>query len=461
MQGGPAVTAPVTGTVTVTTGSNAGTLKAGFAGFSYEKTHITNQSLTGTNAALIALYKLVAPTVVRLGADDVDNCTWDATAPVGSMSPPFSKTVGTADVDNLAAWLSAADARIIYGVNFHSDEPTNSAAEATYAYTKLGASLYGFEIGNEINRFGTWPGTLEPQWEAIADDILAASPSAKLIGPAAGGGDMESLTAPFAAAEKGKNLVLLTQHYYAGTANKPGATVATLQTLNTDTGLTGLLGTLQDTNTAAVQNDIPDGYRLGECNTFAGHGEDGVSNALISALWGINFMFDAALHGASGVNFHGGEQGMDGNTPFYYSPIEELDGVVTNANPLFYGMVLFNLAGTGQLLTTAASATGDADFTAYTVQQADGTKMVVLDNTDATNAVQATVDVGSAVTSASAIYLMSTPASLTAETGITLAGAGIGKDGSWNFTAPYAMTKTGNTVSVPVPPASAVLVRVQ
>jgi hypothetical protein len=56
---------------------------------------------------------------------------------------------------------------------------------------------------------------------------------------------------------------------------------------------------------------------------------------------------------------------------------------------------------------------------------------------------------------------MSTSASLTATTGITLAGAGIGKDGSWNYAAPYALTTSGTSVSVPVPPASAVLIRVQ
>ncbi len=187
-----------------------------------------------------------------------------------------------------------------------------------------------------------------------------------------------------------------------------------------------------------------------------------MSNALISALWAIDFMFDVAQNGGSGVNFHGGEKGMDGSTPFYYSPIEELDGVVTNANPLFYGMVLFNLAGTGTLLTTTATAGSDAYFTAYSIQQADGTVMVVLDNKDDTNGVNAVVDVGASVTSASAIYLSGpTPASLTSETGITLAGGGITKDGAWSSTAPYAMTAAGTKVTVPVPPASAVLVRVQ
>jgi hypothetical protein len=129
-------------------------------------------------------------------------------------------------------------------------------------------------------------------------------------------------------------------------------------------------------------------------------------------------------YGASGVNFHGGESGMDGNKAFYYSPIEENDGVVTNVNPLFYGMLLFSLAGSGKSLATTAVA-GDVPFTAYTIALPDGSTSVVLDNKDTTRGVRAVVNVGTPVTAASAIYLQGpSPASLTAKTGITLAGAG-------------------------------------
>jgi hypothetical protein len=77
--------------------------------------------------------------------------------------------------------------------------------------------------------------------------------------------------------------------------------------------------------------------------------------------------------------------------------------------------------------------------------------MVVPDNKDDTNGVNATVDVGAAVTGASAISLSGpTPSSLTWEMGITLAGGGSTKDGAWNSSAPYAMTTTGNNVSLPV-----------
>jgi hypothetical protein len=464
VDGGPGFSGPtVAGTVSVNRGTPAGVIGPGFAGFSFEKTHMTNGTFTGTNAALIALFNLVGPTVLRIGADDVDNCTWVPSALPGGGAPPYSKSIGTVDVDDLGDMLKATGAKVIYGVNFFSDDPPNSAAEAAYVTNTLGSTVFGFEIGNEINRYGSWT-TLQPEWQSFATAIHAMAPGAPLIGPAAGGGDALSLTTPFAENEgTGQELVLLTQHYYAGTAGTDTATVARLLTVDPDppTSQDGLIGTLTTTNSAAVTYKIPDGFRLGECNTFSAHGENGISNALISALWSLDFMFTSAKNGASGVNFHGGEAGMDGNTPFYYSPITETNGVVTDVAPLYYGMLLFTLAGSGQGLATTATA-GAVDFTAYAIELADGSTSVVLDNKDSTNGVQATVDVGAAVGSSSAIYLQGpSPASLTSMSGITIAGAGITPTGVWNRNPPYALKTSGNTVSVLVPPASAALVRAQ
>jgi len=72
------------------------------------------------------------------------------------------------------------------------------------------------------------------------------------------------------------------------------------------------------------------------------------------------------------------------------------------------------------------------------------------------------VDLGAAVSSASAIYLQGTPAgSLTAPAGsVTLAGAQVTVAGVWDRNPPYIQTTSGNTVSVYLAPASAALVRV-
>jgi len=462
--------APVTGgptgtgaaaTVTVNPSVTLGTVGPGFAGFSYEKTHITNDSLTSTNAALVALYKLVGSPVMRLGANDVDHCNWSGAgpAPAAPSGQPFTFNVVTGMVDELCSFLTATGAKIIYGVNFESDNVTQVGAESAYVQGKCGSNVIGIELGNEINAFGSWT-SLKSEWETLASAIVA-TPGALLIGPAASPGNAQSFSTPFAAAESAKfgdKLVLLTQHFYTASAGTSDATVGRLETPFSDTTPDGLLGMDTTMNTAAVNNKIPGGYRLGETNTFSHHGQMGLSDTLISALWAIDEMFVTAEHGGGGANYHGGETGMDGTSPFYYEPIMEKDGVVVQVQPLYYGMLLLYLAGQGSVLSTTV-ATSSTYFTAYALQGEAWTS-VVLDNKDTTG-VSATVNLGTGVKSASAIYLLGTPAgSLTAAaTDVTLASAQVTADGAWNRRPPYIQATSGDTVSVYVPPASAVLVR--
>jgi hypothetical protein len=465
--GGPAFSGRTfSGQVSVNRAQAAGRIGQGFAGFSFEKTHLTNGTFTGKNAAMIGLFNLLGPTVIRIGGNDVDKCMWVPGAPTGTGGPPYSYSIGTAMVDGLADFLNATHTRVIYGVNFDSATPANSAAEATYVTSKLGASLYGFEIGNEINRFGTWA-TLKPKWESFAAAILAANPGAHLVGPAGGGGDQTPLSTPFAQDEAGNSLILLTQHYYAGTANTASASLGKLLTPDPFPITSGqsLIEMLQVMSTAATTNHIPDGFRVGECNTFSDHGQPGLSDALISALWSLDFLFTSAKYGANGVNFHGGEAGMDGSTPFIFSPIQENSGVVTGAAPLFYGMLLFSLAGTGQAFATTAITTWGAlpvviDFTAYSLGLADGSTSVVLDNKDPMGGVQVTLDVGIAAKSATVTYLQGPPSASLMTRAITLGGAAISANGTWTPKPPYSLATSGNTVSLLVPPASAALVRV-
>src|SRR5450432_4063662 len=279
--GGPTGTG-VTATVTVAPGTTVGNIGVGFAGFSYEKTHITNGSLTSTNTSLVALYKLIGSPVMRLGADDVENCNWAGAgaAPTGPSGQPFTKNITTGDVDELCSFLAATGTKIIYAVNFKAHNVTASAAEAAYVQGKCGSSIYGFEIGNEINFDGSWP-SLKTEWESFATAITA-TPGALLIGPAAYTGNALTFSTPFAADESakfGSKLVLLTQHYYAGRAGTSNATVSHLQTPdpNPPTSQSGLVGQSTTMNTAVTTNKIPQGYRCGECSTFAGHGQMGVS----------------------------------------------------------------------------------------------------------------------------------------------------------------------------------------
>jgi hypothetical protein len=224
----------------------------------------------------------------------------------------------------------------------------------------------------------------------------------------------------------------------------------------TTTQLTDVFDTIQ---AAATTDNIP-GWRMDECNTCSGHGQEGLSDTFISALWAIDYMFQVAKRGGSGVNFESDENGMDGTVPFYYEPVKESDGVVVQVQPEYYGMLFFTQAGVGSMVS-ATVTTSAQYFTAWAIK-VEGFTSVVLNNRNDASGVNATVDLGSEVGSASAIYLQGTPAgSLTAPAGsITLAGAEVTVAGVWNPNPPYVQATSGNTVSVYVPPASAALVRI-
>jgi hypothetical protein len=442
----------VNGTVSVARGTVMGRLAPAFVGFSYEKSHLTDGFFSADDAPLVAMYKLLGPGVVRIGANDVDKTTWNPTsAPVAAGS--ISSTVGTADVDELAAFLDATGWRAIYGVNFKTSSAATSAAEAKYAASKLGANLAAFEIGNEPNFIGSWA-SVRPKWESFAAAIRTAVPNAPLAGPAAFSAASSPSTgyATSFAQDEASQVVLLTQHYYIAGAGS-GSTIADM--LSTKPAVVSESESL----TAAVNaNHIRDGFRWGEMNSYAHHGAPGVSNALASAFWGIDFMLSTAEHDGAGVNFHGGSTGMDGTVPFTYAPIQEVGDRVVAAAPLFYGMLLVSHAGTGNMLATSAKA-GSLNFSAYTIETSGGGTNVVLVNKDGASGIHASVDIGVAATQAIAVYLLGS--SLEATTGQTFAGGGVTAQGEWTTKPPYVVPIIGNVLNVLVPPASAVLVQAQ
>lgn len=453
----PPFTGPtVAGTVTVTRGSAMGHLAPGFAGFSFEKTHMTDGFFTASNAPLIALFKLLGPGFVRIGANDVDASTWvpGATPVAGGQT---SHNVGTVEVDALAAFLNAAGWKAIYGVSMRTATQP-SVDESVYVTNKLGTSLHSIEIGNEINFFANNAvGTPTMQWAVFEAAIHGALASIPLAGPAAAGA-VTNFTVPFANAE-GSKILLLTEHYYKG-ASSSNPTIAAMLALDP-----GVVSQSQALAAAAQANRIRDGYRWGEMNTYSGHGAAGVSDVFAAALWGIDFMLTTAEYGAAGVNLHGGGQNMDNNVctngaasctlPFRYSPILEVDSRVTGPGPLFYGMLLVSQVGVGDMLPTRAMA-GNLNFTAYTVSLADGSTNVVLVNKDATNGVNASVDTGVPASAATGTFLLAP--SLSAKTGITFAGSEISAAGAWAAKAPYTLTTSGHLVNLVVPPGSAVVV---
>lgn len=150
----------------------------------------------------------------------------------------------------------------------------------------------------------------------------------------------------------------------------------------------------------------------------------------------------AANHGA-GVNFHGGTSTQ---FPLAYSPIVFNGLTPTGVQAVYYGELLWSLAGTGSL--HAATVSGAADVTAWGI----GKNVVV--NNESGSVLTVTLKLTGAATKANG-YLLTGP-SMTSKT-VTIAGSGVSASGAFH-PSPQALAVSGSTVTVPLAAHSAVLV---
>ncbi len=221
---------------------------------------------------------------------------------------------------------------------------------------------------------------------------------------------------PFGQEVTAAEITLLTQHYYRDFYATGGSPTAAFL-VSPDSQLTSELTML---NAGAQQLGIP--YRIDECNSFNNSGVPGVSNSYASSLWVIDFLFDVALGGASGVNMHGG-----GRSPGY-TPIADDSGGVIEVRPEYYGLLLFALAGQGTLIETQLSA-GTVDATAYAVRTASGGLNLVVVNKDTLQNMILAIETNQNIQLATLQTM--TGASLAATSGVTIQGATVNPDGSF------------------------------
>ena len=74
VDGGPVVSA----SVSVDPAKPLGTIGPGFVGLSYEKSHLEDNYFRGDNAALVAMFQLLGPSILRVGGNSVDESVWQA-----------------------------------------------------------------------------------------------------------------------------------------------------------------------------------------------------------------------------------------------------------------------------------------------------------------------------------------------------------------------------------------------
>jgi hypothetical protein len=508
---------PQSSTVTVTSATTA-TIPAQFVGLSYEKGEINypqHPLFVSTNTSLLNLFSLLSGasgSVLRLGGASADGSTyngWPGTGP--------------SQVEDLAEFLAAIPNtnkswQAIYGINLEGQDLTSSqqgytttalASEETsdvlYYFRQSGLSQPLIEMGNEPDNWGgtemggTYGGATynlsayEAIWKRFQQYVAGNNAGVKIAATAGGAyadgyaSVPKSWETPFIndMVANGTPPALLTHHFYisSGTSS-PAPTYANLR----DWNLPNLVNNAppaapasnvtnfdQYTGTYLKQisssSKIP--YRLAECNSYWSGGAPGVSDAFVSALWVIDYLFRAAYWGASGVNFHTGYEAP-------YSSFFWVNGVVTVVNPIFHGMKFFNMAlnqttGTGTVLTTTTNNFYGENVSAYTVSTSAHTATVLLINKSSVYYFHPTITLPNKCISATLVALTTVGSTglqsmnwngsdyTTYDKNTQIQGAAIGADGSYtpDPTQLYTITPNANgSITCYLPTISAVLITV-
>lgn len=435
-------------------------IPADFTGLSTEKKLMARDCFSADNKDLIALCRTLGPGVFRIGANNVDSTFFkrEGIPPLESMQDnkyvTDPRTIGPKSVDAFFDFARAAGWKTIYGVNLGANDPAMSADEADYAW-KVGAKeIIAIEIGNEPNlypkgpkREGIRPGSWRyPQYKAeftaAYDAIKAKDAKIPITGPAV---TKSTNWMPLFMADFKDRIALATSHVYhlsAPETDPKAQRYTSVEKLLGEKYPDDWIIKLKDATSVGVP------YRVGECNTASGGGKRGVSNAFVSALWSIDFMFDVAQAGGQGVNFHGSF------TANNYSPIV-FDKPTSRyvPAPMYYGMLFFSRAAQGRLV--ASECKTDANFITHSVLGADGKLRVTLVNKDLTKTVAASISSGAKFTKGQALRL--TAPAVDATNGVTFGGAAVNADGTWAPKTTEGLTLSAGQTTVTLPPASAAL----
>jgi len=420
-----------TSSVSVVVSSTSGVqVGSGFAGFSYEKDRVGAGVFDAHDTNLVALFRLLGPSTLRIGGNLVDIVNWNSKGSGGSDTE-----VAPSDVDKLAGFVKATGWNVIYGINLKKNTSSNAASEAHYVANALGSHLVAFEIGNEPN-FYTSESGYEASYKSYVSAIRAKVSTAVFDGP--GEGDKTDWVSAFASHEKNNHLAILAGHGYVD-SNTNGTIPLMLASTSSSGRYAPWFSALQSAQQA---NSIPQ-WRLTETNSFYHGGTDGVSNVKAASLWSLDLMREVASYGGSGLNFHGGTSVQ---FPLYYSPIT-YDGITpTDVQAVYYGELLWHLAGTGAF--HKASVSGGSGVTAWGI----GNNALVDNEGDAT--IATTVTLRASATSAK-VYLLTGHALDSPQ--ITIAGSAVAVNGAFTPKPTTVSVSSSRKAVVSIPPHSAVV----
>jgi len=458
--------------VTIDTRRKLGRIPDDFTGLGYEISSVAIPGLlSDKNRAYVQLVRgLGASGVIRVGGITSDSASFAADA---VASPAAKATViNAANLRELAGFFDATGWRLIWGLNLGSSDMQNAAEEAVAVAAAVKDKLLAFEIGNEPDGFAGHAfnshrpknygyGDYLKEFRAYKAVIRSKLPDAPFAGPdASWATDWVSRFAT----DEGGDLKLLTRHYYRAGANNPyldkligsGSTDYEARRKNNKIDLlmredTSIRGMLQELSAAAAAAHVP--FRICEANSFYDGGQPGASDAFVSALWVLDFMWTLAYGGAAGVNMQTGVNHLDFVS--YYSPIRNDPNGAVSIGPEYYGMLAFAQASKGERIALDCDADG-MNLTAYAVLGDHGHLMVTLINKDRNAGADITMTTGQTFRTATAWRLKGF--ALDSADNVTLGGIAVAANDRWHPREVEFLRTVGGVGEIHVPAASAAIV---
>jgi hypothetical protein len=426
-----------------------------FMGLGYEISSVSRPGLlTAQDAVYVQLVQTLGTHgVIRVGGNTADYASYSATGqPLSSPEGKAGSIVNDAVLRDLGSFLDATGWKLIWALNLGNGTQENAIQEGKSVTAAAKGNLLGFEIGNEPDLFGRREGHRHTgydydaylrEYRTYRDALRKAIPGIAFAGPDAA---IATDWVVRFAADEGKDIKLLTHHYYREGQN-PTSTIDKL--LRTDPKLAPILAKLR---AASESSGVP--YRICEVNSFSGGGRPGVSDTLAAALWVLDFMFTLAAAGCAGVNMETGvnQRGFISS----YSPIGDDEQGHYRAAPEYYGMLAFAQSG-GRVVGCALDA-GERNIKAYATQPSRDRVVLTLINKESSSEATVVIDASTSVPLRSGSLIRLAGPSLERKSGVTLGGAGVSQDGLWKPAQVEEVSGTRGRLQVRLPAASAAVV---
>jgi hypothetical protein len=478
-------------TVSVDTRHPGAAISPDFSGLSFEITRVLPDAngshyFSPDNRRLVNLFQTLGIKSLRVGGNTSDRSA--------------EKLPDHADLDSLFEFAKAADVKVIYCLRLREGNPEADARIVKYIMDKYPDQVDCFSIGQEANVYPMAPRinsngeaaiqgvkqvnlalasarreaamqnvwSAKPsypifakEWKIFQKAILAAAPDAKFCGP--GVDDDPSWPQRFMADfSQSNHIVLITTHLYPGRSGDKVPTPEIGRDEMLSNGFYPVYQKLYDGFVVTAQEKgLP--YRLEEANNFYNGGATNVSNTFASALWGLDFLYWWAEHGAAGLNLHTGDKVAAGDEmrPSKYTPfVTTADGFFVR--PLGYGIKAFDIGAHGTILPAAVSNPDKLNIGVYAVYGDDkSVYLTVINKEHGAQGKEADVALfaDARFTGVQTMLLTASHNDIADTAGITLGGSEIDNNGRWNGTWNELDPPGTGLLTVKIPATSAGIIK--